>query len=256
MSGTTNSSSTHNTSGRAHYKATKTVTDPDGKTHTETIEMFDDDAVKFMRDLRSNRNDVPDLDRFGFRPLINPTNFSQLEQHSEQNIKSSRPSSSSTTEIPSSKSSNVSQSNNEFLQESLQIHNELRRRHGAEPLQLNDDLSKLAQTWANHLASTGTLIHSKTKYRNVNVGENLRCQSWPITGKEATESWYNEYTKYDYHNPSYQPGTGHFTQVVWKGSQEVGFAKAQSTSMNFAVAMYYPPGNYVGDFDRNVLPPC
>ncbi len=70
-----------------------------------------------------------------------------------------------------------------------------------------------------------------------------------------TESWYNECQKYDYHNPSYQPGTGHFTQVVWKGSQEVGFAQAKGASMTYAVAMYYPPGNYVGDFDRNVFPP-
>jgi hypothetical protein len=35
---------------------------------------------------------------------------------------------------------------------------------------------------ANRLASTDTLVHSKTKYRNVNVGENLRCQSWTMTG--------------------------------------------------------------------------
>lgn len=35
---------------------------------------------------------------------------------------------------------------------------------------------------ANHLAATGTLVHSKTKYRNGNVGENLRCQSWGMTG--------------------------------------------------------------------------
>jgi hypothetical protein len=74
-------------------------------------------------------------------------------------------------------------------------------------------------------------------------------------GKEMTETWYNECKKYDYRNPSYQPGTGHFTQVVWKGSQEVGFAQAKGTSMSFAVAMYYPPGNYVGDFDKNVFPP-
>jgi len=70
-----------------------------------------------------------------------------------------------------------------------------------------------------------------------------------------TESWYNEYKKYDYRSRSYQPGTGHFTQVIWKGSQEVGFAQAKGTSMNFAVAMYYPPGNYVGQFDQNVFPP-
>jgi glioma pathogenesis-related protein 2 len=68
-----------------------------------------------------------------------------------------------------------------------------------------------------------------------------------------TESWYNESSKYDYHNPSYQPGTGHFTQIVWKGSQEVGFAQASGASMNYAVAMYYPPGNYMGEFSRNVF---
>jgi hypothetical protein len=46
MSASSNTSSTRTTSGRAHYKATRTVTGTDGKTHTETIEMHDDDAVK------------------------------------------------------------------------------------------------------------------------------------------------------------------------------------------------------------------
>jgi hypothetical protein len=46
MSSTSNISSTRNTNGRAHYKLTRTVTGSDGKTHTETIEMYDDDAVK------------------------------------------------------------------------------------------------------------------------------------------------------------------------------------------------------------------
>ena len=40
------SSSRSNTDGRAHYKITKTVTGPDGKTQTETVEMVDDDAIK------------------------------------------------------------------------------------------------------------------------------------------------------------------------------------------------------------------
>jgi hypothetical protein len=47
MSNTSSSSTTtRTTSGRAHYKLTRTVTGTDGKTHTETIEMYDDDAVK------------------------------------------------------------------------------------------------------------------------------------------------------------------------------------------------------------------
>ncbi|CAF1531335.1 unnamed protein product [Adineta ricciae] len=259
-----------NTNARAHYKVTRTVTGPDGKTNTETIEMYDDDAVKFMHNLRLNRDEVPDFDRFGFRPLSDPTNLPPLESRHNQHhrsIQSSKPipvRSSSSSSSPFSvapitptppKRSSAPQSNNEFVREALQAHNDLRRRHGIEVLKLNDDLCRLAQQWANHLASTGTLVHSKTKYRNVNVGENLRCQSWPITGQKMTQSWYDENTKYDYRNPSYQPGTGHFTQVVWKGSQEVGFAQAQGTSMIYAVAMYYPPGNYVGEFDRNVFPP-
>lgn len=41
-----NPSATRITSGRAHYKVTRTITGPDGKKHTETVEMHDDDAVK------------------------------------------------------------------------------------------------------------------------------------------------------------------------------------------------------------------
>ena len=71
-----------------------------------------------------------------------------------------------------------------------------------------------------------------------------------------TESWYDECKKYDYQNrQAYQSGTGHFTQVVWKNTQEVGFAQAQGPSMHFAVAMYYPAGNFLGEFDKNVQAP-
>lgn len=71
-----------------------------------------------------------------------------------------------------------------------------------------------------------------------------------------TESWYNECKQYDYRaRHLYQSQTGHFTQVVWKNSQEVGFARAHGSSMNFAVAMYYPAGNFLGEYEKNVFPP-
>lgn len=70
-----------------------------------------------------------------------------------------------------------------------------------------------------------------------------------------TESWYKENQKYDYHSRQvYQSGTGHFTQIIWKNTQEVGFARAQNGSMHYAVAMYYPAGNFIGEFDKNVFP--
>lgn len=39
------------------------------------------------------------------------------------------------------------QNNDEFVREALQVHNDLRQKHGIQPLRLNNDLSKLAQQW-------------------------------------------------------------------------------------------------------------
>lgn len=38
--------------------------------------------------------------------------------------------------------------------------------------------------------------------------------------------------------------TGHFTQVVWKGTKEVGFGYAGG----YVVGSYFPAGNMMGDF--------
>ena len=50
--------------------------------------------------------------------------------------------------------------------------------------------------------------------------------------------------------------TGHFTQVVWKGSQEIGVGRAKSRDGTkwYIVTNYYPAGNYVGEYKSNVLP--
>ena len=49
--------------------------------------------------------------------------------------------------------------------------------------------------------------------------------------------------------------TGHFTQVVWKNTKEVGFgvASTKDKSRCYVVANYYPAGNYQGQFPKNVL---
>jgi uncharacterized protein YkwD len=77
-----------------------------------------------MQDLRLRGDNT---ERFGFRPLTNQSSPSSA--------------------VATAKRPVVAQDNNEFLRESLQVHNELRRRHGVEPLRLNNELSKLAQQW-------------------------------------------------------------------------------------------------------------
>ena len=49
---------------------------------------------------------------------------------------------------------------------------------------------------------------------------------------------------------------GHFSQVIWKGTQKVGIGTAQSKSGNFfLVARYDPKGNVDGTFNDNVPKP-
>ena len=48
---------------------------------------------------------------------------------------------------------------------------------------------------------------------------------------------------------------GHFTQMVWKGSKEMGIGKAKTSGNKcIVVASYRPAGNIVGHFMENVAP--
>uniref|UniRef100_H3AC98 GLI pathosis related 2 n=1 Tax=Latimeria chalumnae TaxID=7897 RepID=H3AC98_LATCH len=144
----------------------------------------------------------------------------------------------------------------QFEVEALQVHNFYRKQHGAPPLQLNRELCQASQKWADHLLTLKALQHSDTSY-----GENI-WYKWSsnvrdVSGKEAVESWYNEIQNYDFEQPGFQSNTGHFTQVVWKDSQELGIAKAtDGKGMVIAVAQYNPAGNITnpGYYERNVLP--
>ncbi|XP_069039377.1 GLI pathogenesis-related 2 isoform X2 [Lepisosteus oculatus] len=142
-----------------------------------------------------------------------------------------------------------------FDKEFLDTHNDYRKKHGAPPLTLSRELSKTAQAWADHLLSIKTLQHSETKN-----GENV-YYAWSsapkkLTGKEAVDSWYSEIKDYDFNNPGFQSNTGHFTQVVWKSSLEVGVGQATDGNTVFVVGQYSPAGNISnpGYFEKNVLP--
>ncbi len=65
--------------------------------------------------------------------------------------------------------------------------------------------------------------------------------------------WYNEYDLYNFGNPGFSGATGHFTQVVWKGSKRLGMGFAYGNGRYYAVANYDPPGNMQGAFRANVF---
>jgi len=143
-----------------------------------------------------------------------------------------------------------------FRQDSLTAHNAYRAKHGVPALKLNDELNDVAQEWADYLMAVDGFEHRHpNKY-----GENLYMSSGRAAQEQAqgaVDSWYSEIKDYTFgREPSRGgPVTGHFTQVVWKGSSEVGVGVAQKGSKVIVVANYSPPGNYIGQHADNVFPP-
>ena len=74
-------------------------------------------------------------------------------------------------------------------------------------------------------------------------------------GETASQRWYDEVQYYDFDNPGFSQKTGHFTQLVWKSSAQIGCGSAcNSLNHCYITCNYYPPGNYLNRFDTNVFP--
>ncbi|XP_064079225.1 uncharacterized protein LOC135196370 isoform X3 [Macrobrachium nipponense] len=164
-----------------------------------------------------------------------------------------------TTAAKSSSSSSSSDSSEEgdFAEECLKAHNNYRKKHGVPALKLNKELSKFAKEWAQTIAKKNVLQHRD----NNKYGENIYC-AWSsnpnhkIKGSEAVESWYSEIKDYTFGKEPFDLRAGHFTQVVWQDSKELGVGYARSpTGKIFVVANYNPAGNFVGSFATKVPRP-
>ncbi|KAK0411550.1 hypothetical protein QR680_005708 [Steinernema hermaphroditum] len=133
----------------------------------------------------------------------------------------------------------------------LKDSNDCRKKHGAEPLSLDNHLNKFAQEWAENLAKLNVMKHRL----NNKYGENIAA-GYPLSNVNAVKMWYDEVQKYNYQSATFAAGTGHFTQLVWKDSKRVGVGIAKASSgMYFIVANYDPAGNVMGHFAANVAKP-
>ena len=67
--------------------------------------------------------------------------------------------------------------------------------------------------------------------------------------------WYDEVSEYRFNNPGFSTGTGHFTQIVWKDTTDVGCGITISKDAKiYAVCNYSPSGNFRNEYEENVLP--
>lgn len=136
--------------------------------------------------------------------------------------------------------------------EIVDISNAYRKKHGSPPLVYDRNMSVYAQEWADRMASSGVFMHRPGGV----YGENLAWSSgkrW--NASKAVVVWYNEGKSYSYSKNTHQPGTGHFSQLIWKASRRVGVGVARSGLGTFVVCNYAPAGNVIGYYKGNVSAP-
>ena len=128
-----------------------------------------------------------------------------------------------------------------FRNECVAAHNFYRAAHGTPPLCWSSRLAESAQSWAQHLASSGSPRYSSEK----DIGENFVCL-WgsDLNGQKVTRIWYEEGKYFDHNKPRVSSRTRCFCQVVWEGTREVGAGAAVTKyGKQIVVARYFPPMN-------------
>jgi hypothetical protein len=134
----------------------------------------------------------------------------------------------------------------------LAVHNAERRAVGAAPLRWNARLAAHAGGWARELARTSTFRHSTTASRP-GEGENL------FTGTAGAYSYEDMIGLFIGERVDFRPGVfpdvarrggwervGHYTQLIWSTTTEVGCAIATGRGQDYLVCRYSPPGNVKG----------
>lgn len=145
----------------------------------------------------------------------------------------------------------------------LETHNQVRAAVSVNPLTWSSSMSSYAQEWATHLANNNNcqMQHRSAAGANtLSVGENLywaspvtwsdgRTEVQSVTPAQVANAWASEKPDYDYASNTCAAGKicGHYTQMVWNTTLEVGCGMAFCPDKGqIWVCNYNPPGNWVG----------
>jgi pathogenesis-related protein 1 len=131
-----------------------------------------------------------------------------------------------------------------LARELLAAHNAVRYRIGVPPLRWSERLA--ARSYESAITM---VVYSQFRHTpRLPYGENL----YEIRGGNASpamvvDAWASEDVDYDYRwNRCRAEKCGHYTQIIWRDTTEVGCAMARSSFREVWVCQYSPPGNVVG----------
>lgn len=133
--------------------------------------------------------------------------------------------------------------NDSNRQEVLDVNNLYRWALNLDSVSYNYSLEKEAKEWALVLAEKDRLIHAISRNKH---GENLAKASYVFSVVDATNMWGIERLDYNHFTRHKKNVVGHYTQMVWQGTSEIGCALAKNEKGNyFSVCRYNPHGNII-----------
>ena len=138
-----------------------------------------------------------------------------------------------------------------FAGELLAEHNAERAALGLDPLTWSDELVRDAQGWADSLARSSKLQHDKGRGEQ---GENLWKGTTGFFGAKDMIGGFLAEREYYRHGDAFPNvsttgnwvDVGHYTQIVWRDTKEVGCAIASNGKDDYLVCRYMPSGNWYG----------
>jgi hypothetical protein len=117
-------------------------------------------------------------------------------------------------------------------------------------------------TWSSRAAQAADAWARQCSWRHdpdltaQRLGQNLYASTNEPSAATAVSSWASEAADYDRDANACAPGKvcGHYTQLVWRSTREVGCAKVECATGSpfgsgrwwYVVCDYSPPGNFVG----------
>ncbi|KAI6291374.1 hypothetical protein MCOR34_010193 [Pyricularia oryzae] len=144
----------------------------------------------------------------------------------------------------------------DFQAAMLTTHNRFRSQHSAPDLEWNDTL---ADSSASHLDSVATPSRCEFAHSGGPYGENLALGY--ADAAAGVVAWGDERRGYDFGSGEFDDRTGHFTQMVWRDTSDVGCGRKlcgggdDGGARWFLVCQYWPRGNIVGSFTEMVQRP-